>query len=143
MSREDFKLAYDPEIARTREYLQAVAADDDCDALIPDEYTLQLDIDGQSDTNELFNYCLAVIRRVMTVEIIEEYESRGGNRHVILRVSEPLSDLERIALQAILGSDPQREALGWMRIRQGIPYPSSLFKPRGVTLDSESEDVPF
>jgi hypothetical protein len=66
----------------------------------------------------------------MSVEIVEEYRSRGGNRHIILRVGMQISDLERVLLQAVLGSDPQREVLAWIRIRQGIPYPSSLFKPR-------------
>lgn len=40
-----------------------------------------------------------------------EYSSRSGNVHIVVQLSEPLGELSRVAWQAILGSDPKREAL--------------------------------
>ena len=46
-------------------------------------------------------------------------ESKGGNTHVTIYVSEDFSDLEVLAIQAILGSDYIREAFNFTRIKAG------------------------
>jgi len=50
--------------------------------------------------------------------------SKSGNLHLVYRMKDinekpvNLTDAERIALQAILCSDPVREAMSWMRMKQ-------------------------
>ena len=52
---------------------------------------------------------------------VKFYKSRSGNTHVIVELSEPLPMSERITWQAILGSDPMREALHMRSLKRGDP----------------------
>jgi hypothetical protein len=57
--------------------------------------------------------------------------SKNGGTHVFLRCVRNLSELERAILQAVLGSDRTREALGFVRILRGSRRPPSvLFEVR-------------
>jgi len=53
---------------------------------------------------------------------------RPGRHHVVVTMPRPVSPMERIALQAILGSDPIREMLSWFRIERGIEEPTIFFE---------------
>jgi hypothetical protein len=46
-------------------------------------------------------------------------KSKSGNTHVYVTLPEPLPVFERIALQAILGSDAKREMLNFIRAKRG------------------------
>jgi hypothetical protein len=54
--------------------------------------------------------------------------SKSGlpHRHIIVDLKVRISTSKRIALQAILGSDPIREMLSLFRLSNGDPYPSLL-----------------
>jgi hypothetical protein len=43
--------------------------------------------------------------------------------HVRIVLNEKLPPMDRIALQAIFGSDPMRELMNWMRVRNNAPHP--------------------
>lgn len=59
----------------------------------------------------------------------EAWRSVGGNIHVMLTLNRDLDLLDRIALQAILGSDPMRELCNLRRARCGAEDPVALFCP--------------
>lgn len=101
------------------------------DVLIGDDFTLLLDLDGGA-TARLDERVLERARDLFGVESIETWTSKSGppNQHARVKLSEPLDVATRIALQAILGSDPIRELLALARLRNGVVEPSSLFKPR-------------
>lgn len=47
------------------------------------------------------------------------YQSKGGNTHVVISLPHPLPVQERVAWQAILGSDAKREALCLLDLARG------------------------
>lgn len=52
---------------------------------------------------------LAVVSSIVTT-------SKSGNKHVYVRFDRPLLLLERLVIQAVLGSDPVKEALTLLRV---------------------------
>jgi len=56
--------------------------------------------------------------------------SRGGNLHAVIRLAQPTPALERVLLQALLGSDPVREARNYGRVKNGAPYPILFFEKK-------------
>jgi hypothetical protein len=54
-------------------------------------------------------------------------ESKGGNTHVIVHLTQPMLVAERIAWQAAFGSDPKREALHLLSVALGELNPILLF----------------
>jgi len=106
-----------------------------------DDFTLQLDI----DSDEAYDQALMNIELLMSLgrehavmdllvgESMMVRRSKGGNRHVTLGLRQALSVYERLALQAILGSDPSRELLSMAGIRAGKDQPIVLFRPKETT----------
>jgi len=74
---------------------------------IPDDYTLQIDLDDGAEKLR-FERIAEILKNSGRFVFVSSssHESRNGNTHAILTLSEPLGLVERIALQAILGSDP-------------------------------------
>lgn len=102
-----------------------------------DDLTLQLDLDRpfatkspvsqqELDVADIFREHFAdeedgVVKRLYTA-------SQNGNEHRYLRLRKPLSVEARIALQAILGSDPKREILSLLRVVRGVAPAIVLFE---------------
>lgn len=63
---------------------------------------------------------------------IRWWYSTNGNRHAIVYLSEAMPLVERLLLQAVLGSDAKRELLSLCRWYKGRNEPSMLFRPKGV-----------
>lgn len=64
-------------------------------------------------------------------------KSGGAHRHLYLRTAEPLNDTARVALQAVLGSDPVREAIALVRIAKFPGYqPTSFFEAPGFDIEA-------
>lgn len=53
-------------------------------------------------------------------------------RHVILNAGRNLTELERLALQSMLQSDPIRELLGYGRLIRGTQYPVLFFESEPI-----------
>jgi hypothetical protein len=53
---------------------------------------------------------------------------KAGHAHVVITLPMPIKNLERVALQAILGSDIKREAFNYTRVKNGNKYPIVLFR---------------
>lgn len=54
--------------------------------------------------------------------------SGGTHRHVTITLEKDVTPMERITLQAILGSDPLRELLSLDRLKAGCPNPTLFFE---------------
>lgn len=93
----------------------------------PEENELLLDIDSENDLQR----CKLSISR-MEDELQEDlpftvFESKTpGHYHVSIKFPRKIDMLERIALQAVLGSDRVREMLSLFRLWQGEAHPSLL-----------------
>lgn len=87
---------------------------------------LLIDIDRRN-----FSY-RKLIDQLRTVGISPEYiRTDRTNRgwHVVIPIPNNMPPLEVICLQAILGSDRKREAMNYMRLKQGL-FRNLLFVPK-------------
>lgn len=75
---------------------------------IADENELQLDLDTP-EQEEQYRRMRPHVEDVYDIEDVIETPSKSGHTHVRIYTAYPLSVEERIALQAILGSDPKKE----------------------------------
>ena len=83
---------------------------------------LLLDFDGTNSAPQC-KHIDAILRAAgMRILQVKRKNSPGGNgRHVHVTISPKLQPCEIVALQAILGSDPFREAHNLKRVREGWP----------------------
>jgi hypothetical protein len=104
-----------------------------------DNYTLQIDINSEEDYH-IFTMNYQIVAKHLTVREVEEYlsVSKYSHKHIIITLVEPLSEMERICLQACLGSDRTREALNYFRSKQGLGKAIVLFD-----LESALDKEPF
>jgi hypothetical protein len=93
--------------------------------------TLLLDLDSK-EAIETYKRTLPVVSEVYEITVLDKWFSKNGNVHVHLQLDRALPTKERLGLQAMLGSDQMKEALGLRRYAYGIKFPSLLFKPKGA-----------
>jgi hypothetical protein len=98
-----------------------------------DSRTLQVDLDG---ARELAFYWLQLLRFSakcselgIVLDAVSLTRSRSGKHwHAEIKMRKSMKLIERIALQAILGSDRSRELCNWERARLGSPHPVLFIK---------------
>lgn len=119
------------------------------DAYFPAENELFIDIDSEGQLQHLYKNLDVVQKTLDGADIIRKTPSpsgKPGHYHVVIRCGKPASLVERMLLQAVLGSDLTREVLSWCRFRQGNTSPIALFeKPRQKQPISTKvdEEIPF
>jgi intein/homing endonuclease len=94
--------------------------------------TLQLDLDTKS-SREIFKQQLKLLRKLplnFRILKVKKYVSRTGNQHICIQTSKHLSYMERILLQALLGSDLKREIRNYGRVKNRSPFPILLLSRR-------------
>jgi hypothetical protein len=91
----------------------------------PESNELFIDIDTDDDYSLFQDQYKMLVRDVGVVAMTENI-SRGGlpGRHIRIIMAFDMTDAERIAWQASLGSDPKRELLSMMRLQRGDDYPT-------------------
>jgi len=95
------------------------AADNNFEIVVPDDYELQIDLDSEEEY-QYFLKQLKIVKRYMPIEGEPKIKpSRHGlpKRHATVRLTEKVSQIERICLQACLGSDRVRELLCYFRVK--------------------------
>lgn len=122
---------------RNEEEATQIAANENLIAFFPQDNELFLDLDAGMDVNNIIYIKLSdhfppVISELVTI-------SKGGNKHMYLRMDFsgdeltlfgfiPINKEAKIALQALLGSDPVKELLSLARVRIGSTAPIALFE---------------
>jgi hypothetical protein len=99
--------------------------------VISDQWVLKLDYDRHDAVPTLTRAC-ALLRRAgyRCVWWAESISPSGRGRHVTVKLRpRPTAPMEIVALQAVLGSDPFREACNTMRVR-ALPEISSFWQRR-------------
>lgn len=102
--------------------------------VFPSAQQLQIDI----DTEEQYKVFQANYDRFLSynpdegVQMVETVSGSGlPHRHITLTLNWELeSEWQRIALQAVLGSDPVREILSAMRVLHGVENPTMFVEPK-------------
>ena len=108
--------------AYVRTQLAKDGEDAEWEVVVADDTVLLLDYD-QTTVPEQFGRLLGLMP---LAKKFKEYRSRSGNKHVVVTLTEPLGELSRVAWQAILGSDPKREALHMVSLAKGSLNPIVL-----------------
>lgn len=114
------------------------AADDNLEVVLPEPYDLFIDIDDE-DAYKRFDKAMDCIINHFNGQVIKNTPSRSGlpKRHIVVRLDRHVTDAERIALQAALGSDPVREILGIVRVQHKDPHPTLFLENKIATEESE------
>jgi hypothetical protein len=94
----------------------------------PGSYDVQLDIDSEQDLSIMEGQLNLLRENGIQIGEVRRTTSRSGNKHVYLRLPRHLTNTERIALQATLGSDRKRELLSLLRVWGGNSEPTLLFE---------------
>lgn len=95
----------------------------------PKDNELFVDIDNESDLLT-FEKNVKVLEQHIVVKGWNATPSKSGlpKRHIVVWLDRDVKDnVERILLQAVLGSDRLRELLSYVRIDQGINHNPTVF----------------
>lgn len=90
----------------------------------PNELLLDLDSKIQMDQLQLMINKLPSLLKEVTI-----WRSKN-NHHAKVTLWTDVNPTEALLLQACLGSDPVREALCFIRLKNGVKEPSRLFTPK-------------
>ena len=101
--------------------------DKDWEVVVATSTTLQLDIDGDTLPSN-FNRLLGMLEEQVGRAVSEVSGSKSGNLHVVITMKNPMDILERIAWQAIFGSDSVREACHIGSAKRNEQNPILLFQ---------------
>ena len=109
----------------------AIAEEFGCSVVFPEDNEVQLDI----DTQEQRDFVYERIRELKEWEkiIVSQTESKKGHPHYHICIKFPnhkFTPMERIGIQAVMGSDCVREWLNTLRYINGDSQPSCLFERR-------------
>lgn len=111
---------------RSLNEVQQIAKDKGLVAIIPEANELQLDLDNPPYVIN-GNVLKCLWNKGVEIQDTLKTISPGGNKHIYVRVSKDMTAMERIAIQACLGSDPVREVLSVLRV-EAWDCPSALFE---------------
>lgn len=101
------------------------AKDAGLQVVYPENNELQIDADSEEDRHRFYRV-FHILQRQHPEATYQEWVSRSGNAwHIRVTLPFEVTALQRIALQAALGSDGVRELLGYIRHTEyGDPQPT-------------------
>jgi DNA-binding Lrp family transcriptional regulator len=115
-------------------FLKQIEARGEFEIVKSNDYLILLDLDSE-EAYQRYKTMFKKLSEYFRLEEngVEEYFSVSGppKRHVVIITEDRLTKYQRIALQAILGSDPMREFYSLMRVKESIQNPIFLLKPKG------------
>jgi hypothetical protein len=120
-----------------------------CNVVLPRPNQLFIDIDTHEDFLTFFEHRAMLDSIGEGGKVISDTPSKSGlpRRHIVLEFDRDLDNMERVLLQAVLGSDRKRELLSWIRIRSGASeHPTLFFEPKEqpvVAKGADASDWPF
>lgn len=129
------KEAYAVEDQAERDLRIAQARAAGFEVVFGDDMHLLLDIDAPEPSMQ-FMAMLPMIYDRFGAAVESQWKSKSGNTHIVMVLSEPLPILERIALQAMMGSDSKKEMMSMCSAKIGVDNPILLFKPQQA-IDAE------
>jgi hypothetical protein len=112
------------------------------DVVYPAPNQLQIDIDSEADY-ETFIEVNYVLKNFIGVTHYEEKPSRSGwpKKHITLTLDRDVTNLERILLQACLGSDGTREFLSYVQEINKDPHPTLFLEKKPDQLSAEPKPL--
>lgn len=112
-----------------------------CSVVVAQANQLQFDLDSYEAVESFWHfYTVRLYARYGDKLPREHWKSRGGNDHWILTLPDSLPTEERIAMQAMGGSDSGREWAAMCCLWDGSPHPVLLYRPLPKLLMASSKD---
>ena len=123
-------IEYDPHGKPNSQKARDQAEREGLDVVYPKNNEVMIDIDN-AHSLQLFQKQMDIVKKHIGVIGVEEHLSKSGEgkRHITVTLNDPITPIERLALQAMLGSDRVRELLGYVEYKNGDPTPT-LFLER-------------
>ena len=104
-------------------------AERDCHIVEPGADQLQVDIDTHHALGVFHCNVRALGDLVVSHSMRPSPSGKAGRYHVTVHLNRPVKDaFERIALQALLGSDLAREMVSWREATLGLKAPTVFFE---------------
>ena len=138
-------IVYDPKGNPNSQNALNLAKLQDLEVKFPANNELFIDIDNEHSF-QLFQKQLDIIRKYIGVVDDQSTISRHGlpGRHITLTLDRTVTELERIALQACLGSDRVRELLGFIQNDIEDPHPTLFLEKKPLLLAvPRDEEIPY
>lgn len=105
------------------------AEENGLDVLLPKPNQLFIDLDDPYD-RQVFEQNRDLIDDSYGISEFMVTTSRSGGKHLTVNLMQDITPLERVALQAVLGSDRRREAHSLRRLLQGEKNPTLFFEKK-------------
>ena len=96
----------------------------------PKANQLQLDLDSARALRK-YGMQFSILKRAGLTKRWREKilpSKKSGHVHVVIDMPHGVSNLERVALQAVLGSDIRRECFNFARVKKRNKYPIVFFE---------------
>ena len=124
-------IQYDPLGMPNSQRAIDLAVNDGLNAIFPKDTELQIDIDNEHSF-QMFEKQRLILNRFVPIKDIKIEPSRSGlpKRHITVTLFDSITQIERLALQAMLGSDRVRELLGYVRHKNNDPHPTLFLEKR-------------
>lgn len=135
-------IQYDPTGYPNSKRAYGQAAMEGLDVVLPENNQLQIDIDNEH-SYMLFQKQMQIVHTYIPVVDIKETESKSGKPwklHITVTLEDDVTTIERLALQAMLGSDRVRELLGYIQYKNNDPNPV-LFLEKKQTKTLTSPEI--
>jgi hypothetical protein len=112
-------------------------------AVVAQPNQLLIDIDTL-ESEYKYNTMLGMVASFFPLEVTSDLPSKSGgdHRHITLTLGHSISNVERVLLQAILGSDPKRELLSYVRLLRGIEPATMFFEKPDEASDLPKQTLP-
>ena len=107
-----------------------VAAEKGLAIVVPNDCTLQIDIDSKEQKKVFLSRIERVRSEIPGFSITEKPSpsQKPGREHITLKSNKKFTLPERLFLQLYLGSDPTREFLSFLRYKKGDVCPLLFFE---------------
>lgn len=97
--------------------------------VLPDTNEVQIDLDSPGDIKVMRDGLKILKNKNEGYQFNKLTTSKSNNKHVYIKFDRTFKPMERIVVQACLGSDRKRELLGMMRVLNGTSdKPSLMFE---------------
>ncbi len=119
----------DVTVEDVQEKIIEIAASKGLKCVFPEEDELQLDYDNPDSDMGAYDKVLTCLgNHDWVVKGWLKTTSAGGNAHYYVKLDKPMQVLQRMIVQAAMGSDPIREVLSMVRHSHKSPQPLALFE---------------
>lgn len=115
------------------------------EVVLPQDNQLQIDIDNEESykvyLGNLVRYKLHFADNpVLFTEEKPSKSGKEGKRHITVTLADPISNEQRILFQALLGSDPVREMLSYIRLVNDDEHPTLFIEKPAQKLLTEGAE---